>query len=204
MPDNVQIGIKAKHKSWQALFDGNLFNIMWNVYGAPIAFEAAQAMDTVKNDTLKLLESTTNGWEHKPDFEAEVKTTNINPEGLVRLGNVTGIGAVISLNFRAGGPNGENWRRVDKGTTPHAINSAPGGPAMPIGRHVPSTIPGRISSRGPRQRGALVRRTRHVARQYIVARGFTDEINDYWGGRDHIMRKRIDNAIKKARRRQGI
>jgi hypothetical protein len=176
---------------------------MWNLYGAPIAFEAVDAMDGIKKDTLKMLQSTAKGWEHQPDFEADVKASNITPEG-IKVGRIPNVGATVSLNFRAGGENGENWRRVDKGTTPHAINSSPGGPAMPIGAHVPSTIPGRITSRGPRIRGPLLRMTRHVKRQYIVARGFTDEINAFWGYPQHQMRRRIDNAIKKARRRTGI
>lgn len=203
MPD-VEVLIKAKNKQWQRLFDGNLFNIMWNLYGAPIAQEAALEMKSIEQDTIKMLDTTVEGWEHKPDFEAEVTTSNINPEGIIQVGNVKGVGAIISLNFRAGGENGENWRRVDKGTTPHAINSAPGGPAMPIGAHVPSTIPGRISSRGPRQRGPLVRLTRHVKRQYIVPRGFSDEINAHWGPPGKNMSRRITNAIKRAGRRSGI
>lgn len=203
MPD-VEIVIKAKNKSWQRLFDGNLFNIMWSVYGAPIAKEAALEMKSIEQDTIKMLDSTADGWEHKPDFEAEVKTTNIDPDGNLRVGNVTGVGAIIALNFRAGGLNGENWRRVDKGTPAHVINSAPGGPAMPIGAFVPSTVPGQLRSRGPRQRGALIVRTRHVNHPGIAARGFTTEINAHWGSRDKEMRRRIDNAIKRAGRRQGI
>ena len=205
MPDNVQIHLQAGSKAWQAFLDGkaSAFNIMWNLYGAPIAFEAVEAMDTVKVDTLKMLDSSVVGWEHQPDFEADVKATNITPEG-IRVGNVPNVGATISLNFRAGGENGQIWRWVDKGTPPHPIDAPPPGPAMPIGKHVPSTIPGRISSRGPRQRGPLIVRTRHVNHPGISPRGFTDEINAFWGYPQREMRRRIDNAIKKARRRTGI
>ena len=42
MPDNVQIHLQSGSKAWQAFLDGkaSAFNIMWNLYGAPIAFVA--------------------------------------------------------------------------------------------------------------------------------------------------------------------
>lgn len=207
MPDNVQIVIKAKFKQWQRLFDGELFSIMWNLYGAPIAKEATLEMKSIEKDTIKMLESTTEGWEHQPEFEADVSTTNINPDGII-IGagreKRTNVGAVISLNFRAGGVNGENWRRINKGTSAHPINSAPGGPAMPIGAFVPSTIPGQLRSRGPRQRGAIIVRTRHVNHPGIAARDFSGKINAHWGAPGKEMSRRMTNAIKRAGRGTGI
>lgn len=205
MPDNVQVLIKAKDKQWQRLFNGELFSIMWNLYGAPIAKEAALEMKSIEQDTIKMLDSTVEGWEHKPDFEAEVSTTNINPEGLIQVGNVKGVGAIISLNFRAGGENGKNWRRVNEGAVAHRIpKSGRNIPALAIGAAVNSTIPGQLKSRGARNRGPLIRLAKSVNHPGITARDFSGQINAHWGPPGKNMSRRITNAIKRAGRRSGI
>ncbi len=149
--------------------------------------EIAAELKKAGDDVRKNYEAITANWRHKPNFEVRFQTT------------AAYIGFLVTPSEDEAG---RIFGWVDMGTKPHSIRAR----RVPYLKfrwpYEPKTLPGlgRVRLGGGGTYGPNWATKKEVQHPGTEPRNFSRELTRYWVPES---RRRIDNAIRRARRRMG-